>query len=86
MDLAYILRQVRILRYLLKTVLDKDQYCLMKMKGTALIPSSDDETRPIPGKQHKKFNKDAVLERLVTQLQRKQLSKQDFKFFEVMGF
>ena len=86
MDLAYILRQVRILRYFLKTVLDKDQYCMMKMKGTALIPSTDDETKPIPGKNHKKFKKDAVLERLVTQLQRKQLSKQDFKFFEVLGF
>ena len=56
------------------------------MKGTSLIPSSDDETKPIPGKSHKKFKKDKVLTRLVTQLQRKQLSKQDFKFFEVLGF
>ena len=45
------------------------------MKGTSLIPSSDDETKPIPGKSHKKFKKEAVLERLVTQLQRKQLTK-----------
>ena len=37
----------------------------MKMKGTALIESSDDETKAIPGKSHKKFKKDAVLERLV---------------------
>ena len=58
----------------------------MQMKGTYLIPSTDDESKPIPGKSHKKFKKDAVLERLVAQLQRKQLSKQDFKFFEVLGF
>ena len=38
----------------------------MKMKGTSLIQSSDDETKPIPGKSHKKFKKEAVLERLVT--------------------
>ena len=86
MDIAYIIRQVRILRYFLRTVLDHDQYCLLKMKSTKLIESSDDENEPILSKERKKYNKDAVLDRLIDQLQRKQLSKQDVRLLEVLGF
>ena len=86
MDVAYIVRQIRLLRYFLKSVLDKDQYCLLKLKGTSLIPSSDDETKAIPGKTSKKFKKDMVLDRLIMQLQRKTLTKQDIKMLEVLGF
>ncbi len=68
MDIAYIIRQVRILRYFLKTVLDRDQYCLLKLKSTALIPSSDDETRPPKKDKTKKFKKEKVLNRLIDQL------------------
>ena len=42
MDISYIIRHVRILRYFLKTVLDKDQRVLLKLKSTEFIPSSDD--------------------------------------------
>ena len=65
MDLAYIIRQVRILRYFLKTVLDRDQYCLLKMKSTEFIESTDVETKAIPGKSSKKFKKNDMLDRLI---------------------
>ena len=65
MDISYIIRQVRILRYFLKTVLDNDQYCLLKLKSTDLIPSSDDENHPPLEKFTKKYNKDEILDRLI---------------------
>ena len=46
MDISYVIRHVRILRYFLRTVLDKDQRVLLKLKSTELIPSSDDERKP----------------------------------------
>ena len=46
MDIGYVIRYVRILRYFLKTVLDKDQRVLLKLKSTEFIPSSDDERKP----------------------------------------
>ena len=68
MDIGYIIRQVRILRYFLKTVLDRDQYCLLKLKSTALIETTDDETKPALKNAKKKFKKDEVLNRLIDQL------------------
>ena len=56
------------------------------MKTTKLIPSSDDETKPPLDEARKKYNKDKLLEQLIKQLQRKQLSKQDVKLLEVLGF
>lgn len=85
MDISYIIRQVRILRYFLKTVLDQDQYCLLKLKSTDLIPSSDDENNPPLDIARKKYKKDAILDRLIDQLQRKPLSKTDNRLLEVLG-
>ena len=53
------------MRYFLKTVLDNDQYCLLKLKSTDLIPSSDDENHPPLEKFTKKYNKDEILDRLI---------------------
>ena len=60
MDLGYVIRYVRILRYFLKTVLDKDQRVLLKLKSTEYIPSSEDETKP-NGDQRKVKHKDEIL-------------------------
>lgn len=46
MDIGYVIRYVRILRYFLKTVLDKDQRVILKLKSTEFLPSSDDERQP----------------------------------------
>lgn len=56
------------------------------MKSTELIESSDDQTKPNEIIAKKKFKKNAVLDRLIGQLQRKVLSKQDIKLLEVLGF
>jgi len=44
--MGYIVRQVRILRYFLKTVLDKDQRVLMKLKTQTFIPSEENSEKP----------------------------------------
>ena len=85
MDIAFIIRHIRILRYFLKTVLDKDQRVLLKLRSTEYIPSSDDERKPTIGeKKHKR--KDLILQRYVENLQKKTLGKQDIRLLEVLGF
>ena len=69
----------------MKTVLDKDQRLLLKLKSTEYIQSSDDENQPIKGeKKHKR--KELMLQRYVENLQKKNLSKQDVRLLEVLGF
>ena len=85
MDLSYIVRHVRILRYFLKTVLDKDQRVLLKLKSTEFIPSDEDERKPNAG-QKKTKRKDLILQRYVEELQKKTLGKMDFRLLEVLGF
>ena len=46
MDIGYIIRHVRILRYFLKTVLEKDQLALLKLKTKDRIDS--EENKPLP--------------------------------------
>ena len=43
MDIGYMIKQIRTLRYFLKTVLDRDQLALLKLKSKELIQSSCDE-------------------------------------------
>lgn len=68
MDISYIIRHVRILRYFLKTVLDKDQRVLLKLKSTEFIPSSEDESKPKPNSEKKKKYKDRILKRYVEEI------------------
>lgn len=86
MDISYIIRHVRILRYFLKTVLDKDQRVLLKLKSTELIPSSEDESKPKPNEEKKKKYKDRILKRYVDEIQKKTLGKMDNRLLEVLGF
>lgn len=83
-DIGYIVRHVRILRYFLKTVLDKDQRVLLKIKSQEQLRSDDD--RPTTKDCKKKINKDLLLERYIENLQQKTLGKQDIKLLEVLGF
>ena len=50
-DIGFIIRHIRILRYFLKTVLDKDQLALLKLKSKRFIPSEDEKK---PATTHKK--------------------------------
>ena len=85
MDIGYIVKYVRILRYFLKTVLDKDQRVLLKLKSTEFIPSSEDETKAKADVKKIK-HKDLILERYVEEIQKKTLGKMDFRLLEVLGF
>ena len=84
-DIGYIIKQTRILRYFLKTVLDKDQLTLLKLKSRSFIPSDDDD-RPNSFTHKKKFKDELMTERYVENLQRKTLTKNDVRLLEVLGF
>ena len=85
MDLSYVIRHVRILRYFLKTVLDKDQRVLLKLKSTEYVPSSEDSSKPTED-QRKVRHKDLILQRYVEELQKKTIGKSDYRLLEVLGF
>ena len=85
MDIGYVIRHIRILRFFLKTVLDKDQRVLLKLKSTEFIPSSDDARKPKTS-QHKVKHKDLILKRYVEELQKKTFGKMDIRLLEVLGF
>ena len=66
MDIGYIIKQIRILRYFLKTVLDKDQLALLKLKSKEFLPSENEEK---PASTHKKkFNEKLLMEAYVENL------------------
>ena len=65
MDIGFIIRHVRILRYFLKTVLDRDQRILLKLKTTEFIPSSEDESYANPSEFKVKIDKEAILDRYI---------------------
>ena len=83
-DIGFIIRHIRILRYFLKTVLDKDQLALLKLKSKSFIPSEDE--KPPSNTHKKKFKEDGLMETYVENLQRKTLGKQDVRLLEVLGF
>ena len=41
-DLGFIIKNIRIMRYFLKTVLSKDQRVLLKLKAKDLVTSADE--------------------------------------------
>ena len=85
MDISYVIRHVRILRYFLRTVLDKDQRVLLKLKSTEYIKSSEDERKGDANRQ-KVRHKDLILKRYVEEIQKKTLGKADIRLLEVLGF
>lgn len=60
-DLGYIIQQIRIMRYFLKTVLSKDQRTLLKLKSKEIVPSDDPE-KPSKNNHVKKLNKKLLME------------------------
>ena len=75
MDIGYIIKNVRVMRYFLKTVLDKDQRVLLKLKSTEYIDSSEDENKADPFNERKKKRKNIILDRYIDFVMRKPLGK-----------
>lgn len=83
-DLAYIVKHVRILRYFLRTVLDKDQRVLLKLKAKEYL--DDENEKPNTWEFKRKINKDLLLDQYIEFIQRKNLTKQDERLMSVLGF
>lgn len=83
-DLGHIIKNIRIMRYFLKTVLTKDQRVLLKLKEKDVVPSAD-EGKPNPGEQKKKLNKKMLLENYVDFMSKKKLNPEDERLFKVLG-
>jgi hypothetical protein len=83
-DLAYIVKHVRILRYFLRTVLDKDQRVLLKLKAKEYLDA--DNGKPNTFEFKRKTNKDLLLDQYIEFVQRKNLTKQDERLMAVLGF
>ena len=81
-DLAHMIKNIRIMRYFLKTVLTKDQRVLLKLKNKDVVPSAD-ESKPVAMK--KKLNKKLLLENYVDFMSKKKLSQEDSRLFKVLG-
>lgn len=82
-DMAYILKQIKTMRYFLKTVLSKDQRILLKLKGTENIPSENEKPNPLLFK--KKLNKKLLLDRYLDAVQQKEINVEDERLFSVLG-
>jgi hypothetical protein len=83
-DLGYIIKNIRIMRYFLKTVLEKDQRVLMKLKDKEIVSSADSDAPP-GNELRKKQNKKLLLENYVDFMQKKQLTPEDARLFKVLG-
>ena len=82
-DMAYIIKQIRIMRYFLKTVLSKDQRVLLKLKGSENIPSENEKPNPLLFK--KTLNKTLLLDRYLEAVQQKEINVEDERLFKVLG-
>ena len=76
------IKNIRIMRYFLKTVLTKDQRVLLKLKNKDVVASAD-ESKPVAMK--KKLNKKLLLENYVDFMSKKKLSQEDSRLFKVLG-
>ena len=81
-DLGYIIKNIRVMRYFLKTVLEKDQRVLLKLKDKEIVSSADSDN---PQELKKKTNKKILLENYVDFMQKKTLTAEDARLFKVLG-
>ncbi|CDW77920.1 UNKNOWN [Stylonychia lemnae] len=83
MDIAWIVHQIRKVKYLMKILLDKDQRRLFQLKRTQQISSDEgyDEDD-----YKKKLRKDKLIDLYVDVLRTKKLKRSDNKLLEITGF
>lgn len=84
LDVLYILKNIRKIKYLMKILLDKDQRRLLRLKQTELISSDMDEYDPNDFKKH--LNKNKLINLYIDNLRSKKLKRSDIKLLEVTGF
>lgn len=72
-DLAYIVKHIRILRFFLRTVLDKDQRVILKLKAKEFLDT--DNEKPSTYEFHRKLDKQLLLDLYIDFIQRKNLTK-----------
>jgi hypothetical protein len=82
-DIGYIINQIRIMRYFLKTTLSKDQRTLLKIKAREIVPS-DDPDKPNRNDFVKKLNRKKLMETYVDFMQKKPLTIEDKRLFEAL--
>jgi hypothetical protein len=72
------------MRYFLKTVLEKDQRVLMKLKSKECVSSCNTDD-PDLDTIKKKLNKKQLVENYVDYMQKKSLHSEDERLFKVLG-
>jgi hypothetical protein len=84
LDVQYILKSIRKIKYLMKILLDKDQRRLLDLKQTEYISSDLDEYDPADYKKHLLKNK--LINLYIDNLRSKKLKRSDVKLLEITGF
>jgi len=84
MDVLYIMKNIRKIKYLMKILLDKDQRRLLHLKQTEYISSDLEEYDP--NDYNKKLLKNKLLNLYVDNIRRKKLKRSDIKLLEITGF
>jgi hypothetical protein len=84
LDVLYILKKIRQIKYLMKILLDKDQRRLLQLKQTEYISSDLDEYDPNDFKRHIQKNK--MINLYIDNLRSKKLKRSDIKLLEITGF
>ncbi len=84
LDVLYILKNIRKIKYLMKILLDKDQRRLLRLKQTEQISSDLDEYDPNDYKKH--INKNKLINIYIDNLRSKKLKRSDIKLLEITGF
>jgi len=59
-DISYIVKQIRILRFFLRTVLDEDQRVILKLKAKEFLDSENE--KPSSFEVRRKLDKDLLLD------------------------
>lgn len=74
-DVGYIIKQLRTMRYFLRTVLEKDQRILLKLKKQSQIESADEAGKMDSTAYYKRTRSDMLIDRYCEQLQKKEFTK-----------
>lgn len=83
-DLGYIIQNVRIMRYFLKMVLDKDQRVLLKLKSKEFLDTENE--KDILTEVKRTYDEDTLLNLYIEYIMQKKTTKTDEKLMSILGF
>ncbi len=85
-DISYLIKNIRIMRYFLKTVLSKDQRVLLNLKKSENVSSDSDSSKEFPVERfRKKVKSKVVLDRYTDFIRKKDITEEDARLFKVLG-